>query len=132
MDRKPAPRPVGRSQEMGVQLAQRLFEERQLRNEFLQTSELFGEPAWDILLYIFLSQSKGKGAKVESLAVASRLPVTLAIRWLERLEYEEMIFAYRDEDETGEIFLRLTQETSSSISKYLQRLALMEQEKAEL
>jgi len=111
-------------QDIIFRTARRLFEERQLRSEHLPLNDLFGEPAWDILLFLFISQAKGKGAKIGNLSRASRMPVTQALRWLEKLESKQMVFAYRDEDNSDEVFVRLTSEGRSSMTRYLHQVAL--------
>ena len=126
MDRNKALRSSNINQKTIIQTASRLLEERRLRGEHLPLSDLLGEPAWDVLLFIFVSQAKGKGAKVEGLAFASRIPVAHALRWLERLESREMVFAYRDEENDGEVFLRLTSKGHSAMSQYLHQIALRE------
>ena len=109
-----------------IRTAHRLFEARQLRNEHLPMNDMFGEPAWDVLLFLFVSQAKGKGAKVEGIAMASRVPVTQAVRWLEKLESRQMVFAYRDDEQDGQVFLRLTAKGHSAMSQYLHQVALRE------
>lgn len=126
MDRSRALRSSSVDHKTITHIARRLFEERQLRNQHLPLSDMFGEPAWDVLLFIFVSQAKGKGAKVDGLAIASRMPVTEALRWLERLEKREMVFAFRDEENSGEVFLRLTAKGHSAMSQYLHQIALRE------
>ena len=124
MDRNKVLRSSNIDQKTIIRTARQLFEERQLRAEHLPLSDLFGEPAWDVLLFLFVSQAQGKGAKIEGLAIAARMPVTQALRWLERLEQREMVFAFRDEENEGEVFLRLTSKGHSAMSQYLHQIAL--------
>lgn len=47
---------------------------------------LFGEPAWDMLLYLYAAQLKGDLVATTSLARASAVPPTTALRWMAQLE----------------------------------------------
>ncbi|UAB77674.1 hypothetical protein INR77_12900 [Erythrobacter sp. SCSIO 43205] len=126
MDRHGAPRPRTIDHNTINHTARRLFEERQLRAEYLPLGDLLGEAAWDILLFLFFTQAQGKGAKVDSLAIASRMPVSRTLRWLERLEQKEMVFAYRDEENSDEVYLRLTAKGHLAMSRYLEKIAMRE------
>lgn len=126
MDRDKVSRPSNVDQKTIIRIARRLLDERKMRSTHLPLSDLFGEPAWDVLLFLFVSQSAGKGAKVDGLAIATRMPVTQALRCLEKLESKELVFAFRDEENSGEIFLRLTPKGHSAMSQYLHQVALRE------
>jgi len=78
------------------QVARRLFKERRLRSEHFSDSELFGEPARDILLHLFLGVSTDRGVSIESVPIASGLSMTSTLRWLEVLESKGLVFAYRE------------------------------------
>ncbi|MCK0098248.1 hypothetical protein MWU38_02525 [Qipengyuania sp. S6317L1] len=112
-----------------IRTARRLFEERQSRSDHFPLHDLFGEPAWDILLLLFIAQAKGKGAKIENLSITSKIPARQALRWLEKLESRQMVFAYRDEDNPDEVFVRLTFEGRSSMTRYLQQISRREKGK---
>ncbi|WP_155276405.1 MarR family transcriptional regulator [Sphingobium yanoikuyae] len=56
------------------------------RREKLLGVDIFGEPAWDILLDMYANVLKGKRASTSSLCLASMVPNTTALRYLDRLE----------------------------------------------
>ena len=52
-------------------------------NEF--GADLFGEPAWDILLDLFIQRVEGRKASATSVSIASRAPTTTALRYIAML-----------------------------------------------
>ncbi|WP_152553516.1 hypothetical protein [Erythrobacter longus] len=98
-----------------------------MRSEHLVIPELFGEPAWDILLHIFYGQSEGREIKIQSIAMSCRLQITSVLRWLEVLERRRLIFAYRKEDsetlKPGQVCLRLSSQGYEAMAQYLERFA---------
>ncbi|MEM1052239.1 MAG: hypothetical protein AAGI28_09110 [Pseudomonadota bacterium] len=62
--------------------------------------------------------------KIDSVSLAVGLPATSALRWLEVLEGKGLVFAYRDEGDADQIFLRLSKRGLSEMAEYLDRIAL--------
>jgi len=117
-----APKPARESR---LQTATRLSDERRKRSQHFADSELFLEPAWDILLYLFQVQSKGEEAKIEGVALASGLSTTSALRWFEMLESKKLVFAYKQQEEDREqIYLRLSPKGLIEMAAYLDRTGL--------
>lgn len=107
-----------------LQTANRVAAERRVRVEHFLDRDLFGEPAWDVLLYLFQCQSSGKGAKIEGAALAAGLPVTSALRLLESLEGKGLAFAYREEEANArKVYLRLSSKGYQNMAHYLDRVA---------
>ena len=48
-------------------------------------ADLFGEPAWDILLDLFIQRVEGHKASATSVSIASRAPTTTALRYIAML-----------------------------------------------
>lgn len=66
------------------------YKSRRDRNRFFG-NDLFSEPAWDILLDLYMQHEKGKSVSVTSACLASGVPSTTALRWLRVLEEQELI-----------------------------------------
>lgn len=62
------------------------------RREKLFTKELFGEPAWDMLLDIYVSRARRRRVSVTSLCIASCRPPTTALRWITLLQEQGLVF----------------------------------------
>ena len=56
------------------------------RRESHYQAELFGEPAWDILLELYAAEQAYQKLSVSSVCVASAVPATTALRWIEKME----------------------------------------------
>ena len=64
--------------------AERVLSNRQARNQFLGP-DLFGEPAWEILLSAFVASRRSRVCVVESLARELNLSSNDMRHWIERL-----------------------------------------------
>ena len=73
-----------------IPVAKMLYKLRGQRNTIFG-EELFGEPAWDMLLDLFVMYADAKHVRVTSACIASRVPPTTALRWLGVLEAEGLI-----------------------------------------
>lgn len=68
-----------------ARLARAIYRGRRTRPKHI-TSHLFGEPGWDMLLDLFVRSVEGRMISVTSLAIASAVPATTALRWIGQLE----------------------------------------------
>ena len=67
-----------------------LIEVRKRREELLGAN-LFGEPAWDILLDLFVQRIEGRKTSSTSASIASRAPTTTALRYIAILVNEGLV-----------------------------------------
>jgi hypothetical protein len=75
----------GARMESAVERAVALLDLRKKRDLNLGT-DLFGEPAWDIMLDLFIRRAAGRRTNATSAAIASRAPTTTALRYIALLE----------------------------------------------
>jgi DNA-binding MarR family transcriptional regulator len=71
-------------------LAKGLYKARRERVKFFD-SQLFSEPAWDMLLDLFIAKLSHKRVSVTSLCIASGVPSTTALRYIRHLESKGVI-----------------------------------------
>src|SRR3546814_15893799 len=64
-----------------------LIRARRMRDQFFR-SELFADPAWDMLLDLMAARLEHKRVSVSSLCIAAAVPVTTALRWIKSLTDE--------------------------------------------
>ena len=64
--------------------------QRRYRQQFLD-GDLLGEPAWEILLDLFIAYHEEREITVMSACLASGVPQTTALRWLNMLEEKGLI-----------------------------------------
>lgn len=89
------------------QIAEDVYRLRSIRAELLD-ADLFGEPAWDILIDLFIQQAKGKQVSVTSSCIASRVPATTSLRWISVLIERGYVQRSSDPADRRRAFVRLT------------------------
>ncbi len=91
--------------------AEKLYKFRRLRDvEFLE-SGLFGEPTWDMLLDLFIQHQKRRNISVTSACLAAQVPATTALRYVQILIDQGLIFRQIDPVDGRRSFLSLTPKT---------------------
>ena len=70
--------------------AARTHANRERRQAFLPPS-LLGEPAWDMLLYLFVAAANGNAVRTSALAAASGAPASTALRHMELLQRHGLV-----------------------------------------
>jgi DNA-binding MarR family transcriptional regulator len=98
--------------------ARLILARRQARLRFFNPA-MFGEPAWDILLQLYVSQGLGARQTVTSLAQTAGAPASSAIRWLHYLEKERLIERRPHPNDRRIIFIQLTQKATGELEQYL-------------
>lgn len=76
-------------------LARELYKLRRKREEYI-SSTLFADPAWDILLDLYVARLELRRASVKSVCIGSGVPATTALRWINLLLKEELIESSKD------------------------------------
>lgn len=109
------------SRDQLIGLAKRLYAGRSRRKAFL-TSELFGEPGWDMLLALFNAEAGGHRLTVTSLCAASLSPDTTALRWLERLGQLDLVRRVKNPLDGRVFFVDLQPAARTAINSYLREI----------
>jgi DNA-binding MarR family transcriptional regulator len=84
-------------------------------------ADLFFDPAWNILLDLYISERKGLMVSVSSMCIASKVPSTTALRWLTLIEKRGLIGRRPDDYDRRRSFLFLTDEGRKKIEATLDR-----------
>lgn len=77
------------------------------RREALFGSDLFGEPAWDMMLELYAAELAGRRESVSGLCSVSGVPSTTALRWIKLLENAGWIGRQADPVDGRRSFLSL-------------------------
>ena len=109
---------IERNSAMLASIARSEYEARKSRRRFID-AELLGEPAWDILLDLFIHQTAGRHVSVTSSALASHAPVTTALRYFSVLEEYGFIRRLKSKTDARVTFLVLTAEGFHRVGSYL-------------
>lgn len=108
-------RPVGQ-----LALARKIYTLRRKRAAIFGNADLFGEPAWDILLDLFIAQAESKDVSVSSACIGSAAPATTALRWLGVLTEEGLIARENDPQDTRRVLVRLTPAGLTAMNRFLE------------
>lgn len=93
---QPAAKPSSPFQGPGARVASaleraiRLIDLRKRREQEFG-ADIFGEPAWDILLDLFIQRVDGRRTSATSASIASRSPTTTALRYIAILEKKGLL-----------------------------------------
>jgi hypothetical protein len=99
-------------------LALKAYRDRRRRADIFGDETLFGEPAWDILLDLFVAGEKGKRVAVTSACIGSGVPSTTALRWLNVLELRGLVEREDDNSDARRSFVRLTAKARALMATY--------------
>ena len=101
--------------------AKRIYENRQGRNKFLP-EELLAEPAWDMLLELFMQFSGGAKVSTSSLCIASNSPQSTALRYLAQLEELGLVERFPAKNDRRVQLVTLTDRGVVGVGSILERL----------
>lgn len=89
-------------------IARRHYAARRIRDRIFDDPDLFGEPAWDILLDLFAAELRGEAISITSACIASGVPSTTALRWVGLLEAKGYVERKPDPVDARRSFVGLT------------------------
>jgi hypothetical protein len=104
---------------IAVKKAADLIEIAKRRSRLMSAANLFADPAWFIMLDLFVRQHSGLQTTVSSACHASFSPVTTALRHLAILTERKIIEREYDPVDQRRVFVKLTQEASAEIQRTL-------------
>jgi len=81
-------------------------------------SELFGEPAWDILLELLRAELAYERLSVSSVCGAAGLSPSTGLRWLDALEHHGLVLRQADGRDASSTFAFLSPDTSDALRRY--------------
>lgn len=87
--------------------AEKVYKARRDREVSNSYSELFHDPAWDILLDLFIAHAKGKYISVTDAGLAGQVPNTTALRWVWGLEKAGLVSRKPDPKDKRRCFVVL-------------------------
>lgn len=103
-------------------LAQALYNLRRKRDSALGSRRIFGEPAWDILLDLYIASKRGMEIQVSSVCIEAGVPSTTILRWIARLEKEGLLYRKADRGDARRRFVRLTDEGHAVMRRVLRAI----------
>lgn len=94
-----------------------LLQARRNRDRFF-TSELFADPAWDMLLELYAAALGQFKISVSTLCVGAAVPATTALRWIKQLEDEGLVDRRPDPTDGRRHFLVLSHQGIAAMNAY--------------
>lgn len=106
------------------ELARQTYRNRRLRNEIMRSDDLFGEPAWDILLDLFIAAKERRRVSVTSACIGAAVPATTALRWISVLENYGLVQREADSGDARRYYVGLTASRYSKMVEYFSKIGV--------
>jgi hypothetical protein len=94
-----------------------LLRTRRMRDQFLP-SDMFADPAWDMLLDLMAARLNGEQVSVSSLCIAAAVPPTTALRWIRQLTDRGIFVRQADPADGRRVFIALSDEAAAAIAQW--------------
>lgn len=94
-----------------------LIRVRRLRDHFFP-SEIFADPAWDMLLDLMAARLSGDPVSVSSLCIAAAVPATTALRWIRTMTDVGLFVRHADPHDGRRVFIGLSDEAADGMLRY--------------
>lgn len=91
---------------------------RQKRNRFF-SEDLFADPAWDMLLELFLAELVFRRIAVSDICVTAGVPATTGLRWLNTLVERQLVVRRPDPLDARRVFVELSPDASLALRRYV-------------
>ncbi len=91
---------------------------RRMRDRFFR-SDLFADPAWDMLLDLMAARLERMQVAVSSLCIAAAVPPTTALRWIKTLSENGMFVRIADPEDGRRVFIALSDGAAAGMAAYL-------------
>lgn len=95
---------------------------RATRRKFFE-GDLFADPAWDILLELYALRCEQRRTSTSKLCLASGVPGTTALRWIEKLVKDGLIEKSPDPFDARRVWVTLSDSGFELMRCYLQQLS---------
>lgn len=115
-----SPRPADAADEDGriLRNARTAMRRLILRRQLVGVPELFGDPAWDMLLDLFIHECEGGRLSMSSLCAAAALPESSAMRLAQRLCDAGLLHRLPDPSDGRRSFLTIAPEIAHRLRAY--------------
>ncbi|TPG18618.1 hypothetical protein EAH87_11045 [Sphingomonas koreensis] len=101
-----------------VRSARKYVKARRQR-ETLFPAGLFGDPAWDMLLALYIARADRRPVSISSACIAAAVPGSTALRWIGKLEASGLVVRRPDNADHRFTWLELSDGISEQIEHWL-------------
>lgn len=106
-----------------AEMAREHYRSRRRRDKIFGSEALFGEPAWDILLDLFIAAKENRRVSVMSACIGAAVPSTTALRWITALEREHLLMREDDPVDARRTYVGLSPQGYSAMVDYFSAAA---------
>ncbi|MBB4612516.1 MarR family winged helix-turn-helix transcriptional regulator [Novosphingobium taihuense] len=106
-----------------LRLALSLYALRRKRDAVSARKGLFGEPGWDILLDLYIADRRRTEIQVSSVCLDAGVPSTTILRWISRLEEENLVYREADTTDARRRYVRLTDDGRALMRSVLKAMS---------
>jgi DNA-binding MarR family transcriptional regulator len=103
-----------------------ILRSRRLRDRFFEAG-LFADPAWDILLELYLAELGQYRLAISSLCLGAAVPATTALRWIKTLEKKGLVVRSPDPDDGRRIYVALANDAAQAMERLFSAVPAAEQ-----
>lgn len=97
---------------------------RRLRARYFP-DDIFGEPAWDMMLNLLHSELSQRRVAVSQLTAAADVPATTALRWITALVKKGLFIREADPFDGRRFFIELAPDTSAALRRYFSEVGAL-------
>jgi DNA-binding MarR family transcriptional regulator len=90
---------------------------RRLRDQYFE-SELFADPAWDMLLDLYAARLEKQRVAVSSLCIAAAVPATTALRWIKTLTDLGLLVRAADPQDGRRVYIELSANAAARMESF--------------
>ena len=101
--------------------ARGLLQMRRLRTHHFKRG-MFAEPAWDILLLLYVADASDARQTIGQIAESVETPLTTVLRWVGYLEKEQLVKRQNHPTDRRIVFIRLTDKGRTTMGAFLNDL----------
>ncbi len=98
------------------------YKERRSRDSLFGNPDLFADPAWDILLDLYIAHYEKRDISVSSACIGAAVPPTTALRWLTHLTDQGIILRTSDESDMRRVFVTLSPTAIFSMDQFFENV----------
>lgn len=102
-----------------VRRAMAIVATRAKRNALFASDDIFADPAWDILLHIYIASHGKRETSIKCASIAAKVPTSTAQRVIRRLVKLKLLKRSIDPNDTRRSFLTLEPETKLRLDAVL-------------
>jgi DNA-binding MarR family transcriptional regulator len=97
----------------------RMIAERYRRYQYF-SAHLFSDPAWDILLELFIAEIEMRQVPVTNLCFTSNVPDTTVLRWIRLMEQDGLLIRRKDKVDKRRVLVQLNRQAADAMRAYME------------